>query len=227
MKAYAIVLENNDISTTAYKRLITTTKRKIMPFKAVTGDHDEVNFVMDMFDIEWKYPWDSPMLDIKSGLMLNPYPTKNKMARIGCALSHYVLWRTCLVHGEPIMILEHDAIFTDEIDFDISNTRFDILGLNHPAGATRRARQYFDAVQSNTSPYQRPPVIDADNVPQGLAGNSAYIITPNGATTMLDLVDTHGLWPNDALMCRQLVPKLGITRRFYTKVQGTESTTSR
>jgi GR25 family glycosyltransferase involved in LPS biosynthesis len=69
-------------------------------------------------------------------------------------------------------------------------------------------------------------VIDDDKIPQGLAGNSAYIIKPEGARRLLELVKEYGLWPNDAIMCRQLISKLGITKTYYTKVQGLESTTS-
>ena len=53
-------------------------------------------------------------------------------------------------------------------------------------------------------------------------------MTQSGANTMLNLVDQYGLWPNDALMCRQLVgiKKLGVTTTHYTKVQRTKSTTT-
>ena len=70
------------------------------------------------------------------------------------------------------------------------------------------------------------PTIDDFNVPQGLAGNSAYVIKPEGAKKMLALADEHGMWPNDALMCKQLIPTLGVTRNFYTRVQGLRSTTT-
>ena len=70
------------------------------------------------------------------------------------------------------------------------------------------------------------PYIDSVNVPQGLAGNSAYVIKREGAEKMLELVKEHGLWPNDALMCKQLIPRIGCTQKFYTRVQGVRSTTS-
>ena len=70
------------------------------------------------------------------------------------------------------------------------------------------------------------PTIDDISVPQGLAGNSAYIIKPAGAKQMIELVDEYGLWPNDAIMCKQLVKGLGVTKKFYTKVQRTRSTTT-
>lgn len=53
------------------------------------------------------------------------------------------------------------------------------------------------------------------------------LIMPKGARQMLRLVEDHGLWPNDAIMCKQLIPSLGVTKKFYTEVQGTPSTTSR
>ena len=70
------------------------------------------------------------------------------------------------------------------------------------------------------------PRIDEFNVPQGLAGNSAYIIKPSGAKNLIEATKQYGAWPNDALMCYQIIPKLGVTRRFYTKVQGLPSTTT-
>ena len=70
------------------------------------------------------------------------------------------------------------------------------------------------------------PIIDEVHIPQGLAGNSAYVIKPEGAERMLDLSQRYGMWPNDALMCRQLVPNLGVTRNFYTRIQGLRSTTT-
>jgi GR25 family glycosyltransferase involved in LPS biosynthesis len=69
-------------------------------------------------------------------------------------------------------------------------------------------------------------VIDEEHIPQGIAGNSAYIMKPSGAKKMLDLVAQFGLWPNDAIMCRQLVPTLGVTKTFFTGVQGLPSTTT-
>ena len=35
------------------------------------------------------------------------------------AQSHYMLWRKCVTENKPIMILEHDAIFTKKFDGNI------------------------------------------------------------------------------------------------------------
>jgi len=71
---------------------------------------------------------------------------------------------------------------------------------------------------------QPVPTIDEFNVPQGLAGNSAYIIKPAGAKAVLDATKEHGLWPNDAIMCKQIINNLGVTKTYYTRVQGLPST---
>jgi GR25 family glycosyltransferase involved in LPS biosynthesis len=80
-------------------------------------------------------------------------------------------------------------------------------------------------VQAGESWIQPVPSVDEFNIPQGLAGNSAYIIKPDGAKDILSAAREHGLWPNDALMCKQLVPKLGVTKTYFTRVQGLPSTT--
>ena len=224
MKHYAIVLKNNPISEEAYKRLQNSTKENVMRFDAIVPD--EVDGLLRMFDIQWNYPWDKPILDIATGLKKSPYPTKNPKARIACALSHYTLWQMCVALKEPIVVLEHDAIFTRDIDFDPSQFKFDIIGLNDPRGATRKSGDFHAKVQAQDARIVKVPWIDDQQVPQGLAGNSAYIIKPEGAKKLMELVKSCGLWPNDAIMCRQLIPTLGVTKTYYTKVQGTRSTTT-
>ena len=92
--------------------------------------------------------------------------------------------------------------------------------------ATRKSKIYHDKIQEKIDFFQPVPRIDEYNIPQGLAGNSAYVIKPEGAQLMIDLTQEYGMWPNDALMCYQLVPKLGGTRNFYTRIQGLRSTTT-
>ena len=156
------------------------------------------------------------------------YPTADKRKRISCFLSHWYLWNKCEKSGEMIMIFEHDARIQKKLPSDrtFRNSEFDIIGINDPSMATRKSKDYHDAILENTSFFQPVPVIDEVHIPQGLAGNSAYVIKPKGAERLLDLSLRYGMWPNDALMCRQLVPNLGVTRNFYTRVQGLRSTTT-
>jgi GR25 family glycosyltransferase involved in LPS biosynthesis len=60
-----------------------------------------------------------------------------------------------------------------------------------------------------------------------LAGNSAYYITPYGARKMLAMADEFGSWPNDALMCKELLNRsIGVVYPYFTKVQNIKSTTT-
>lgn len=231
LKAYAIIIKDHKGSERSFKRLAQSWESSKQPFPlerfdAITPE-DNLDDLMSSHKLKWNYPWHESELDWKSGLVKNPYPTVNPPARIACALSHYTLWLQCLIQDEPILVLEHDSVFIKTLDYQyILDSKYDIIGLNDPRSATRKARDYFIEVKRNPDAIQRPPVIDDMSVPQGIAGNSAYIMKPSGARKMLDLVAEYGLWPNDAIMCRQLVPTLGLTKEYYTKVMGFRSTTS-
>jgi len=229
MKAVAIVVAGNDTSELGYSRLAESSKAvgnefDILKWDAVTPN--SINGFMLGAGIRWNYPWDGQVYDFATGLKKSAYPTKNPKARIACACSHYALWQESMKTDTTMLILEHDAYFINKIDFDPNDSKADIIGINNPLGATRRAKIYYDKIIGNEMPFQLVPWIDEMTVPQGLAGNSAYIIKPEGAKNMLKLVEHYGLWPNDAIMCRQLISKLGVTRKFYTNVQGLASTTS-
>ena len=228
MKTVAIVIENNSISENGFSKLIKSSERiknefSISRFKAV--EPDGLRDKMIFCGISWRYPWEGQVLDIETGLLKTAYETGDRQAKIACAVSHYELWKMCAQDNEPYLILEHDAEFIQKIDFDPSETSLNIIGINNPFKATRKATLFYEQVNKNPNQFQIAPTIDDIRVPQGIAGNSAYIIKPEGANTLIDLVKKHGLWPNDAIMCKQLVPKLGVTRKFYTKVQGLPSTT--
>lgn len=229
MNSFVITLKDNTVSQAGADNLIASSRQvrntfDITKFDAVTGDM--ANTLMIGNGLKWKYPWQGQETDLKTGLIKTAYPTQVKEKRIACALSHWLLWHKCITLDEPILILEHDAVFTQKLDYRaILKNNYDIIGINSPAAATRRAHQFHDIVQSKNAWIQPVPDIDEFNVPQGLAGNSAYIIKPTGAQNMLDAVKEHGLWPNDALMCKQLIPRLGVTKEYYTRVQGLPSTT--
>ena len=193
---------------------------------------DEVDELMSGLRIEWKYPWTGELNDMKSGLTLRAYQTADPKKRIACFLSHYCLWEKTIRSGEPMLILEHDSMFISKkpIPFDeILDSGFDIIGINEPFRATRLPQKFHDKVQNDhfsRNDVVRAPLIDDIKIPQGIAGNSSYIITPKGAYKMVELTKEYGAWPNDALMCRQLIFKLGVTKTYYTKTQGTKSSTT-
>lgn len=230
MIAYCIVVEGNQVSEKGYENLVNSSKGvsnkfKILRFNAITPDN--VEQIMEESDVEWNYPWEGQVTDFSTGLTKKAYPTKNPLKRMACSMSHFNLWQMAYELNEPILILEHDSMFTNPLDFDIIDTRFKILGINNPLMATRKAHDYYEKIINSYDAFQYAPYIDDDvKVPQGLAGNSSYIVSPQGAEKLISLTYNYGLWPNDAIMCRQLVDGLGVTRKFYTRVQGLPSTTT-
>jgi GR25 family glycosyltransferase involved in LPS biosynthesis len=225
MKAYIITLTNHTKSVEAAKRCIGSANIPISIFDAVTEIDAEK--IMREEGITWKYPWKGEQMDFKAGLRKTAYPTTNPLRRVACFLSHYTLWKMCLEKNQPIIVLEHDAIFIRPFDdTTFMKAECDIISINDPRGATRKAIEFHEKLQQGPQTIQRVPTIDDLMIPQGLPGNSAYIIKPTGAQKMLDLVKEYGAWPNDALMCKQLIQSIASSKVYYTKVQGTQSTTT-
>lgn len=144
--------------------------------------------------------------------------------RVGCAMSHYRLWLDCAAQEETFLILEHDAVFVramPEIEFD------GICQVNDPLGATHRGSWWAEQMEGRAEgAYPKTPVRTDPRVPDGLAGNSAYLIKPWAARKLVNKCHEVGLWPNDAIMCIQFFPFLQEYYPFITRVEQTMSTTS-
>lgn len=230
MKIFCIVIDNNDISEKGFKTLRESSEKvknnfDICKYQAVIPN--QVEFLMEFHELKWDWTWNKTLIHEKTGLQQHPYSVKNKNKKIACSLSHYLLWKKCYEENEEFLILEHDSIFIQKLDLDlILTSEYDIVGINSPYGTTRLPRKFDQIVKKSNKNILPVPKIDNDRVPQGLAGNSAYILKPNGAKNLLKAVNNFGLWHNDAIMCKQLIPNMGVTKTYYTKVQGLVSTTS-
>ena len=186
--------------------------------------------------VEWTWPIDENHdgYDLKTGLYKRKYAARDHLRVISCALSHARLWKKCIDIGEEIVILEHDAFFVRKFDPAIlDGWEWGAVGLNDPRGATRKAGKFHEMLQASATDapkLHRIPRIDESHevfLPMGLAGNSAYLIKPEACKELLDKVHDIGLWPNDALMCSHLFKWLRVITPYYTRVQGTQSTTTR
>jgi hypothetical protein len=234
MKAYAIVLENNNVSKGGFDILKHSSysvgnEFEINKFPACTPEKAFTALTENV--VKWTWPWADVEIDIKLGLKKTPYPTMHRFARVACFFSHYALWKVAVQGDTPVMILEHDAKFIKKFDpkFLDSIQGDYALGINSPLGATRRDTTFNKIVHENPTEIMETPWIDNDlTVPQGLAGNSAYIITPGLARQAIQFVEDNGAWPNDAILCKQAFPgRILVTKTHYTKVQGLPSTTTK
>jgi GR25 family glycosyltransferase involved in LPS biosynthesis len=236
MKSFVISLVNDHESTVATRRVIEsiqTTGSTLEPIVLPATTPKTIAHgikSLGMSGIEWTYPMDvhEDGLDLKTGLRLTHYETANHSNRVACMISHMRCWKKAIDLNETIVVLEHDAFFTRQFWPEVltSEWKGGIIGLNDPRGATRRSGIFHEQVSSKKG-LQPVPTIDDMDVPQGLAGNSAYMISPKGAKKLLDKVREVGMWPNDALMNKQFFPWLEVVYPYYTTIQrGLKSTTT-
>ncbi|MEL0255650.1 MAG: glycosyltransferase family 25 protein [Burkholderiaceae bacterium] len=240
MKAFIITLQEhgNKEPIKAAERCvqsIKSTHSKIEPelFSATTPANMKEH-MRETFGkvVPWNWPVDDHQnsYDLSTGLFKKTYPARDPMRVTACAVSHARLWKKCVDLNETIVILEQDALFMNTFNPEnFSGYEWGAIGLNDPRGATRKSMLYHKMIVEDGRSIQKVPSIDAfgaESLPMGLAGNSAYIIKPHAARDLLNKVDNVGLWPNDALMCKQLFRWLRVCYPFFTKVQGTQSTTT-
>ena len=217
LPAFVITIPGHEASQAAADVCITSihvTGSALMPEKwpAVTPD--------TLTTCEWRWPAKKKITCAHTGLTLTAYKNRDVRARIACAQSHYRLWQLCVAMDQIICILEHDAVFTRR--FDQTDFEGGAMSLNDPAGATFRAQEYDRAL---TPGVNAVPWITNQIIPQGLPGNSAYLIRPWAAQQLIDAQDRIGWWPNDAIMCRQLFDWLRVIKPYYTSLQKIKSTT--
>jgi len=247
MPAFIISDIHDHRSTVAARKVLTSVEQtqsdlEVMIFPAITPRNmlrSLNHFAKTKAD--WTYPTipGEKRLDLKTGLTLSGYNANDINKVICCMLSHMHIWLIGVAANTPIAIFEHDAVLTRKLslrDPDTNESQWGdvgIVGLNDPRGATRKSQVYFQKVldakplktTSNHRLVEAPWVDNDQSVPQGIAGNSAYIITPKAAKELLNKVNEVGMWPNDAIMCKQLFPYLKQAYPFYTKLQGVKSTT--
>ena len=239
VKAYVIRMSDNEHSVACHGNIVKSiidTKTMIVPIKfEATQPKDNFDHVREVFDnapIFWTWPLSSKEdgTHLTTGLYLRHYQAVDQARVTAAALSHFRLWKKCVEDDETIMILEHDALFTRRFDYTkYENEKWGALGLNDPRGATRKGTLYHQMIQSAGKGVQEVPVIDGPEeppLPMGLAGHSAYLLRPYAAKELLDTIRTIGMWPNDAIMCRQLFRWLRVVNPYYTTIQRGVSTTT-
>lgn len=238
LPAFIIADLNSDVSTKAVRKVINSIKRTksdLIPMVVQATTPEVLNKHLAEFNLgkeNWTYPSNrgETKFDIKSGLKLSAYNAKDINKVIACAVSHMRLWALIAANDFPAVILEHDALFTRRFRQPQREDQWGVIGLNDPRGATRKSNVYLqkvlDEYNKSTSDFVNVPYVDDDQfAPQGIAGNSAYFIHPNAASSLIAKVEEVGLWPNDALMCKQFFPFLRQAYPFYTTLQGVASTT--
>ena len=95
MKAFAIVVPDNDLSIAGFNELKESYERYghedgIEQHHAIAVE--KVEGIASGNGLNWNYPWEGKETDLKTGLIKSAYQTADKRKRISCFMSHWYLW---------------------------------------------------------------------------------------------------------------------------------------
>lgn len=230
MKAFVITLKNNPYSESKADACISSAAGCGVEVEKFYGvDKDHAYSVMHENDLQWTWANNNTKAQTcpVTNLYQFPYTASDIRAKIGCSMSHYLLWKRCIELNDTVLILEHDAVFIHpmpEIQFN------GICQINDPAGATRKGSWWSQQMRKRggEGTFEKTWITSEDerHIPDGLAGNSAYLIKPWAAQELINTFHRLGVWPNDATMCKQLFPYLEEYYPFITKAVQTKSTST-
>lgn len=221
MKAFVIIIKNHTFSERKAAHCIESGREigkvKVERFDAI--DKSQAQNTMQEYGLEWTWAHNNtkPSICPITKLKQRPYYGANLDAKIGCSMSHYLLWKRCIEINELILILEHDTVFVRALP----TLNFKgICQINDPKGAGKNGQYLSKRMSSRNVCGVQPKTPNTNDpfVPDGLAGNSAYMIKPHAAQELVDKYHQLGVWPNDATMCIQLFPYLEEYYPFITIV---------
>lgn len=230
MKSWVIAIPGHEYSQSVADRCIESAARhgvKVEKFSAVTKH--TVPQVLAQQGLRWSWADMNTNNTVcaLTGLEQFPYSTKSLDAKMACSLSHYMLWKQCVELDEPVLILEHDAVFVasiPEVEFKGA------IQINDPAGGGYRGKYHSKFMQNRGTVGVHPltPKRPTNSkIPDGFSGNSAYMIKPWAAHEFIQAFKNYGVWPNDATICLQLFPWLQELYPFVTVVKQDQSTSTK
>ena len=177
MKTYIISIKSNEDSVKSTQQAIWSAK--------------EVGYTEPIIEFDAILPetW-KEVLPFNN--IFNMYPRPYNVA--ACFASHYMLWKKCIELNEPILILEHDAIFVENIpDIDFKMC----VSFGRPSYIRPRQMVY-------TTPIDGLQPIIQDN----FLGHHAYAIKPEAAKQFCADVETRELTANDIWIDKATYPWL-------------------
>lgn len=126
----------------------------------------------------------------------------------GCFLSHFELWVKCVKLNEPIIILEHDAIFVRELPDNILDQFDGVLKLD-PFDVYNINLDYNKLVENSLSKpveiWYQPARNTWHGVGEFIWGAYGYIIKPEAALSLVQFARRIGAAPTDVHIGRNLV----------------------
>ena len=171
MKTFLITLSNNKDSVKSTKKVLESAKK--------VGYSEKIELFEGILPNEWKkyLPFEN---------FFHTYPRPDNVG--ACFASHYLLWKKCVELNEPILILEHDALFIDTIP----NVDFQ--------GCITFGRPSY--IRPQYMVYEEPKDGVNPLIQINFLGHHAYAIKPHAAKLFCEDCKTIPLGANDVWMTK-------------------------
>lgn len=206
MKCYIIRLPSNKFSLELSQSSINQAKKfniYLEPFDGVTGYKAKAIFQDDSIQ---KYP---------------KFLKHDTAGVMGCAASHYLLWKRCSEQEEPFLILEHDGYFIDYLPHNIENDFEEIIKLDigNPYSSDYEKTFNSNDDQIKVVDFKRPIPFKDFAAPYGnyFNGAYAYIIKPSAAQKIIKAMKKNGWVPSDKQIGANLF-KLQMTSKSIVRL---------
>ncbi len=165
MKPFVITISDIEESVNSAQRCIDSAEKfgiKVETFNAFTPKDKP-------FDVFEKLG-----IKLTDRIHKNPH-LRSLDAQCSCLLSHYSLWQKAIDLNEPVLVLEHDAVFVDKLP-DLK----DYLLVNLAKPSYGRYHHPKNGLHTFPNPH--------------LKGAHGYAISPNGAKRIMDTINKNGIW---------------------------------
>lgn len=172
MKTFIITLSSNEESVKSAERTRQSAKN--------VGYNEPIEKFEAVLPTEWQTVLLGGM-ENEHNAYFQRYKRPDNVA--ACFASHYLLWKKCVELNEPILILEHDAIFKDNIpDIDFKMC----INLGRPS-----------YIQPHQVVYEEPSYGVHKLVQKNFLGHHAYAIKPEAAQILCQDAESRHLDAND------------------------------
>jgi GR25 family glycosyltransferase involved in LPS biosynthesis len=187
MKAFIIRLKNNSISEKHADECVRQAKIfdiGIEYFDAINGND---------------YPAHLKRLNISPRYKFK----KGRAGVFGCFLSHHYLWKQCVEHNVPYLILEHDGYFLRPLPTDILEKFEDVLKLDGLDPYSKQYDSFFQNIDHDVSikieEYYNPQAkfLEKNQTGNYMRGAYGYIIKPHAAKKIIEWIALNGFVPAD------------------------------
>jgi glycosyl transferase family 25 len=178
MKAFVIVLQSSPLAQSISNEAM-----------SAAAEH---GVTLEVYDAVLGYN-SAPLFDRYNIDKFLNYTIIDKPGHQGCFLSHFELWLKCVELNQPVIILEHDGIFTRPLPEDVLDHFNEVLRLD--------CYQWFkegynDQVKSSLDQpvdyCRRPTDYEYHSSGGYYVGAYGYIVKPQGAKKLIDHAQQNG-----------------------------------